>query len=1418
MCLALVRPLALLLLSIGFLALADRDSIASEPYQPSYVDPLTEPWRLRIFPELTGLGAQCMAEAADGTKWFGTIDGVWSYDGFDWVRHTGPGRPEEGDSICVGPGAEVFVAANTQIFQIQDGEWSRLFPPGSDQVRLEVRKLVSGRDGSLWAATALGALLYVDSKWTLYTSPEVAAQLAQQHLESIRVVAFPVSVSHAARTSPLPAVRHDLADVCIDAQGRIWMGTQGGEVLCFVRSSHGADAAERFDDSSGQWSVYNETDGMDVGRFPAILGLRDNSVWVVYGADSEQINVYQDSKWRKISLHDAGLPAGCGRPIQTNDGTVWVSGRYVVGAYRDGQWTTYSKPNYPIPSAQNFLLQSSDGALWIGGPNTEIVRIDYQTPQWLTLEDLNFQWESSAGVQWFLHRDGRIVINQNGDWTSYGPEDGLIDAPVALMGVGSGDVWVAGSHDQIAATARFDGKQWTRFIHDEFSWGIHYRGVLESSDGSVWFAAAVDSHGPAKHCAGILQYKDEQWIHHHQRGRKPTSGATVLLPEIPVSPAKFLLLGESRDGRIWAGHSILIAGGRRGWTRIPPSEPQTGQLLSILTTDQRDLWLGSQQFGALRFDGQTWTQFQSDRGLFANSVRSLAQTSDGSIWAATDRGFSRFDGNNWTANSLPPQLTIPQEGGGLKASRSGSIWINRCSREWCLRAWPAMMNTVDVASVDFRTTQHRLHSTPPRTSITTVGTEEVPHPGSFSVLWTGAAPWRDPADAQLQYSYRLDDRPWSPFASERGASFFALPAGRHRLEVRSRDSDFNIDPTPATFDFVVMPPVWRQAWFLGMIVVFAGLIAAQSYRVVRERGRLRRANAELGTEIEERIRTQEEIRATNTRYAAQEAALMSLTRSYALQQAGLAELVRDIVEVAAKTLGVQRASIWVLGQDERTLVCRECFELDASVHSSGATLTAEDCPHFFAEIATGAMLSVEDVNEDDLAREFAYARLRGPDGAMLNAPIHVSGSVAGIFCAEHAGSPRRWKTDEETFAISAANMISLLFSEEQRQQVEEKLSRSQKMEAIGQLAGGVAHDFNNILAAMIMQIELIRMNKDHPTRVVEGLEEMQSSAERATGLTRQLLLFGSKQIMQPQNLDLNAAVAHVVRMLERIIGEHVVLQLQLHPSPLPVEADAGMLDQVLVNLAVNARDAMPDGGQLVIETADVTVNDALSDYQPDASPGRYARLSVRDTGVGIPADILPRILDPFFTTKEPGKGTGLGLASVFGIVKQHQGCINVQSEVGIGTTFKILLPYAVAEHADERAQPRPATANWGGGETILLVEDEPDVRRLAHAVLEQNGYNVLTAANGDEAIEIWKEHGEHVELLLTDLVMPGGMGGQEVARRLQTDNSRVKVIYMTGYSPEIAGKEMRLQDAENFISKPFTREAILSKIRNCFDG
>ena len=386
----------------------------------------------------------------------------------------------------------------------------------------------------------------------------------------------------------------------------------------------------------------------------------------------------------------------------------------------------------------------------------------------------------------------------------------------------------------------------------------------------------------------------------------------------------------------------------------------------------------------------------------------------------------------------------------------------------------------------------------------------------------------------------------------------------------------------------------------------------------------------------------------------------------------------------------------------------------------------------------------------------------------------------------------------------------------EQRRLEEQFRQSQKMEAIGQLAGGVAHDFNNILAAMMMQTGLVGNTGNLPEEVKAGLHEIRGFAERAANLTRQLLLFSRKQVMQPRDLDLNEVVTNVAKLFQRIIGEDVRLQLHLHSTPLMIHADMGMLDQVLMNLAVNARDAMPKGGRLLIETSEKVMAENVARLNPDALPGRYACLSVSDTGCGIPPEALSRIFEPFYTTKGPGKGTGLGLATVFGIVKQHQGWIKVDSKPDQGSNFQIFLPASKIKpdaSAHAAAQPKPR----GGTETILLVEDELAVRTLTRAILERHGYKVLEATNGVEALCLWREHHGTVALLLTDLVMPAGMSGQQLARQVQSEKPALKVVFISGYSADLAGHELQLRNGENFLQKPFTPDQILRTIRQSLD-
>ena len=430
----------------------------------------------------------------------------------------------------------------------------------------------------------------------------------------------------------------------------------------------------------------------------------------------------------------------------------------------------------------------------------------------------------------------------------------------------------------------------------------------------------------------------------------------------------------------------------------------------------------------------------------------------------------------------------------------------------------------------------------------------------------------------------------------------------------------------------------------------------------------------------------------------------------------------------------------------------------------------------------------------------------------------VSGRYDETFRVVRPDGTVRWVHDR-AFPVRGADgvvqrIVGTAEDITERRQLEEHLRQSQKMEGIGQLAGGVAHDFNNILAAMLMQTELTEMIPGLPEAAHEKLRQLRGFAERAANLTRQLLLFSRRQVMQPHDLDLNEAVVGTARMLQRIIGEDVQVKLNLHAGELRTHADPGMLDQVLMNLLLNARDAMPAGGTLTIETSPRTFTAAEAARTPDVAAGRYLCLRVADTGCGIAAEHRLRIFEPFFTTKEPGKGTGLGLATVFGIVKQHGGAISVQSALGRGTTFEILLP------AVERAAAAPAAAAGAaprGTETVLLVEDEPIVCQAITTTLERAGYRVLQAASGPEALRLWEDNRDAIRLLLTDIVMPQGMSGRELAARLRTSDAALRIIFMSGYSPDMAGRELNLAPGQDFIQKPCSSQQLLAAVRSALD-
>jgi PAS domain S-box-containing protein len=390
-------------------------------------------------------------------------------------------------------------------------------------------------------------------------------------------------------------------------------------------------------------------------------------------------------------------------------------------------------------------------------------------------------------------------------------------------------------------------------------------------------------------------------------------------------------------------------------------------------------------------------------------------------------------------------------------------------------------------------------------------------------------------------------------------------------------------------------------------------------------------------------------------------------------------------------------------------------------------------------------------------------------------------------------------------------------AEEERLALQEQLRQSQKMEAIGKLAGGVAHDFNNLLTVIHGYSELILNSLDQDSRLRQDVQEIMNASERASSLTRQLLAFSRKQVLQPKVLDLNAHVSNMDKMLHRMIGEDIELVTLLAKDLGRIKADPGQIEQVILNLAVNAKDAMLKGGKLTIETANVKLDESYALSHMGVTPGHYVMLSVSDTGVGMTPEIRERIFEPFFTTKEKGKGTGLGLSTVYGIIQQSGGNVWVYSESGVGTTFKIYLP-TIEEDTNLLRLTALSTKPKQGFETILLVEDEEMVRKFACTVLQKYGYTVLEAPNGEEALRIVQgQNGNPIHLMVTDVVMPG-MSGRELVDRLMSLWPGMKVLYMSGYTDNAIVHHGVLDPGIAYIQKPFAPDALASKVREIIDG
>ena len=536
-------------------------------------------------------------------------------------------------------------------------------------------------------------------------------------------------------------------------------------------------------------------------------------------------------------------------------------------------------------------------------------------------------------------------------------------------------------------------------------------------------------------------------------------------------------------------------------------------------------------------------------------------------------------------------------------------------------------------------------------------------------------------------------------------------------------------------------------------------------RMVRQRtDELVTANQNLQREIEERMRTHEALRASDERFS-------------------------KAFQCSPIPMAIQRCA------DHRFVDANQGFiELSGYTAEQVLQHTGRELQLWAKELDTGAMAFSP---ESQLRNQSCLLRRRD-------------------------GTTRQTVMSAEPLNLGATPCLLVIVQDMTDQlRIEAQLRQAQKLEVIGRLSAGIAHEFNNLLTIIQGDVGLLLAAKTDAVDNRALLDQIMQASQRAATFTRQLLAFTRKQVLQARPLDLSVVVVRMKKMLSQLIGEKYEIQLDCPPGVPAILADEGGMEQTLINLVLNARDAMPAGGVIRFETGLSVLDEAAANSNPNARAGRFVRLAVSDHGCGMNSELLARIFDPFFTTKDVGKGTGLGLSTIQGIVKQHEGWVEVASQVGQGSTFKILLPVcdqAAAAAPTVNGVERDSSSEPGKGETVLIVEDESAVRTLACVALKKRGYQVLDAADGRTALDVWKRSGSQVDLLLTDMVMPGGISGGALGRTLQSRKPQLKVIYTSGYSPEITREDSLLAQDVNFLPKPYELTALFKAVRLCLDG
>lgn len=794
---------------------------AKRLYKPVIEDPLLEQWRWVKFPELSSKGVQCMVEDNNQTMWFGLDKGVMSYDGSHWIEYNADSGFTNATVrvLSFSENGNLYAGSDSGLFIYSGDEWKLLF--STENISgLVIETIFDASQNGIFCGTNYGLILIQNEKFHIYTSKSQIAIFSDTPFNVIIVPDY-ATVNNTFY----------VADVYKNTQDKLWLaiGFNNGLSGKIIQVQFTNEPKADLDFSV----LYSEDPNTQFYNGVKMVQTSDNRIWIISNQYNYGILYFEKNKFDKFFLGKKfGADEIASSIIQAKDGTVFIGGMGILYTYKDQNWEIYRAPNIPLPSSTRILLyESSDGNLWIAGKRNEVYKFDYSTTNWVTYRNLNFEAESKDGTQWFVSIYGRIIKHTENKWISYGVEDGLIEAPVRVIVTRSGEVWAAGSHRGVAASSYLTGTKWTKQLYPELSWNIDFRGVFEDKDGSLWFGGNVDIQVAKGQKGGtvVINNPDEDktaYNHNITNQKEPSVYG----------------MGQSKDGRMWLtgiGTCVLDSG---IWNMVSTPEELKYHADYMCSTEDGQLWIGSRNYGLFHYDGNEWHQYTIENGLASNSITYILPESDNCTWIATDKGISKFDGESWSNNVFPSRLTIIREGGSIRKSSRGDIWINKRSREWTRRVLSQDKQLTDKMK-EFRTVFYKPDTQAPHTKIA-IYDEQVYQPGNTIISWEGFDPWAKTPIEKLQFSYRMDGGIWSAYLYKTNNIFLSLPSGDHIFEVRCRDIDYNVDPEPAKIEFNVAPPFYLQPLFYIPMIILTIIIIALQIRIVIRGRKLRAAKRE----------------------------------------------------------------------------------------------------------------------------------------------------------------------------------------------------------------------------------------------------------------------------------------------------------------------------------------------------------------------------------------------------------------------------------------------------------------------------------------------------------------------------------------------------------------------------------------------